>query len=327
MGKAWMTPRKAMSGMVLAGLAAGLVPTQAAAQDDSRLRKLEAEIRALQRAVFPGGDSRYFEPEVDTSRAQPQQPPVGTPSSTALTDVLARLEAIEAQLARLTARSEENANAIMQLNEEMEMMKNSSGSSIPSGSPLPPSGATSSGSRPSGVIPVPEQGGGELPAVAQGGSQPANAPAQAGPSPERVAAVKAIAKPSSGDAGEDEYVYGFRLWDAKFYPEAEQQLALFLEKYPDHWRASYGRNLLGRAYMDDGKPREAARYFLDNYQADKSGARAPDSLLYLAEAMTALGDTSRACIALAEFGDTYPALATGRLQKEYENNRARVDCN
>ena len=42
--------------------------------------------------------------------------------------------------------------------------------------------------------------------------------------------------------------------------------------------------------------------------------------------MIALGDTNRACIALAEFGDTYPALATGRLRSQYDANRGRVDC-
>ena len=87
-----------------------------------------------------------------------------------------------------------------------------------------------------------------------------------------------------------------------------------------------GRNLLGRAYLDAGQPREAAPWFLQNYQADKNAARAGDSLLYLAEAMRALGDTSRACIALAEFGDTYPALAAGRLSDQYQRNLARVDC-
>jgi len=317
MGSAWMTPRKAMTGMVLAALAAGLAPAPAAAQDDARLRKIEAELKALQRAVFPGGDSRYFEPEVVTPQNQPQQPTVGAPSSTALTDILARLDAIEAQLARLTARSEENANAISQLGEELEAVKLAS---------APPAPAPA----PSGVIPVPSEGSSgasELPPVAENTPAPAKTETSApGPSAERLAAVKAIAMPASDDAGDNEYVYGFRLWDAKFYPEAEQQLSLFLDKYPDHWRTSYGRNLLGRAYLDDGKPREAARYFLDNYQADKEGARAPDSLLYLSEAMIALGDTSRACIALAEFGDTYPALATGRLKEEYDKDRSRVDC-
>ena len=42
--------------------------------------------------------------------------------------------------------------------------------------------------------------------------------------------------------------------------------------------------------------------------------------------MIALEDTRRACIALAEFGDTYPAVATGRLLEAYQANRTRVTC-
>ena len=153
------------------------------------------------------------------------------------------------------------------------------------------------------------------------------ATAATGPSEERVEGVQAITKPQSGDPGDDEYTYGFRLWDAGYLPEAQQQLSLFVEQYPNHWRTTYGRNLLGRAYLDDGKAREAAPWFLRNYQVDKQAARAGDSLLYLAEAMIALEDTNRACIALAEFGETYPALASGRLQEQYEANRRNVTRN
>ena len=164
-----------------------------------------------------------------------------------------------------------------------------------------------------------------------GASRPAgtvqSGAAAARPDPARVAAVQAIAKPQTDDPGDDEYSYGFRLWDAGFYPEAQQQLTMFVEKYPNHSRATYGRNLLGRAYLDDGKAKEAAPWFLRNYQADKAAARAGDSLLYLAETMIALDDQSRACIALAEFNETYPALAAGRLKSQYDANRGKVTCN
>ncbi|MFN3499532.1 MAG: tetratricopeptide repeat protein, partial [Pannonibacter indicus] len=123
------------------------------------------------------------------------------------------------------------------------------------------------------------------------------------------------------------YSYGFRLWNAGFFPEARQQLIQFVEKYPKHRRISFGRNLLGRAFLDDNMPEEAARWFLRNYQADKNGDRAPDSLLYLGASMIAMKDTKRACIALAEFSETYPAVATGRLAAEYQANRAKVKCN
>jgi TolA-binding protein len=306
-------------------LAAGLLAAPAHAQNDERVRKLEAEVRALQRAVFPGGAGQYFEPEI--SPAQPQQPaqPVGTPSESALTDVLARLSAIESQLARLTASTEVNANALQQLETRMDEGEAALANlSSPTGL-IPVPGGASPGGSPSASSPgepAPLIDAAELPPISQSG-ETAGA---AGPTPQRVSAVQAIAKPATADAGDDEYVYGFRLWEAGFYPEAQQQLSMFLERYPDHWRTNYGRNLLGRAFLDAGNARQAANFFFENYQADKQAPRAPDSLLYLAESMVQLGDTNRACIALAEFGDTYPALATGRLQQQYDANRARVDC-
>jgi TolA-binding protein len=307
--------RKAITGLLLAGIATAVPVTAVAQSDEARLRRIESEVRALQRAVFPGGDGRFFTPEVDT--AQPQtQPQVGTPSNTALTDVLARLDALEAQLARLTARSEENANELAQLEAKVD-------AAIAANAP-PASVAVVP---PSGIIPTPTPTPSPPPATVR---PPTPAPiptaTPARPSAARVAAVQAIAKPQTEDAGDDEYTYGYRLWEAGYYPEAQQQLALFLEKHPRHARASHGRNLLGRAYMDNGQPREAATHFFENYQNDKNGARAADSLLFLAEAMTTLGDTNRACIALAEFSETYPALATGRLKEQYDRNRSKVTC-
>lgn len=322
--------RKTITGLLLAGVATALLPGAAAAQDDARLRRIESEIKALQRAVFPGGNGRYFTPEVDTAQPQPQNPAVGTPSSTALTDVLARLDALEAQLARLTARSEENANQLAQLEARIKDM-----SAPPAEVAVVPP--------PTGVIPLPAA---SRPPVATPAPAPAAttarvavpsttrsatpsltpAAAAARPSAARLAAVQAIAKPATDDPGDDEYSYGYRLWEAGYFPEARQQLSLYLQKYPNHARVSYGRNLLGRSFLDDGQPREAATHFLENYQKDKNGARAGDSLLFLSEAMVGIGDTNRACIALAEFSETYPALATGRLKEQYERDRSKVTC-
>jgi TolA-binding protein len=301
--------RKAIAALALAGCFALAAPA-AAQSEDARLRKIEAEVRALQRAVFPNGDGRFFTPEVVTPNAQPNQRPAGTPSETAVTDILARLDALESQLSRLTARSEENANAIAQLEERLAGLE-----ARPAAEPQV------AAAQPSGAIP---RAGQATPAPTP---SPTPAPAATQPSPQRVAAVQAIEKPATGDAGEDEYTYGFRLWEAKFFPEAQQQLKLYVDRYPRHERISFGRNLLGRAYLDGGDARTAATFFFDNYTKDPNGARAPDSLLYLAESMIALKDTPRACRALAEFGEKYPALATGRLKSQYDKNRGAVRCN
>ncbi|MXO84549.1 hypothetical protein GRI38_00685 [Altererythrobacter aurantiacus] len=290
----------AVAGALLATSAPAMAQT-----DDARLRKIEQEIRALQRRVFPGGDGRFFEPEIAPGQPAPAEQNIARPSTSALTDVLARLDALERQLQRLTAQTETNDNVLRQLTDRVEMLEEAN--APPPAPALPREGAIDTGM-------APGSGNG--------------APAQVqGPSPERIAAVQAIVKPSTGDAGDDEYVYGYRLWEAGFFPEAQQQLTKFVQAHPNHSRATFGRNLLGRAYLDDNKPREAASWFVENYNENKQAARAADSLLYLAEAMIAIDDTERACIALAEFSETYPALAVGRLSDQYRASRAKVRCN
>ncbi|HEY8604843.1 hypothetical protein [Tsuneonella suprasediminis] len=307
------TIRAIAAPLALAAIAATATPVAAQdANSEARLKKVEAEIRALQRKVFPGADGKFFEPQI--TQAQPTTTNTAAPTTTAVTDILARLDALESQIAGLTAQTEVNTNAINVINQRLDTLSGAA-----------PAATTTTSSEAVGSNLSAMTGGASAAKPAPQPAQPAAKPS--GPTAERLAAVQAITKPKTEDAGDDEYSYGFRLWDAKFYPEAEQQLSLFVEKYPKHSRISYGRNLLGRAYLDDGKPKEAAAWFLKNYQSDKQGARAPDSLLYLAEAMIAMKDTKRACIALAEFSDTYPAVATGRLSGQYQANLKKVKCN
>ncbi|NVD44975.1 tetratricopeptide repeat protein [Qipengyuania atrilutea] len=303
------TFRMAIASGIAASLLASPVPAFAQENADARLRKVEREIRALQRRVFPGADGKFFEPEISPSQAQTGQPAVAAPSTSALTDVLSRLDALERQIQRITAQTETNDNMLREMSGRLEALE---------ARPVAPA-----------VAELPREGAiqGNLPQTGQAAAAPAQASTGGSVSPARLAAVQAITKPSTGDAADDEYVYGFRLWDAGFFPEAQQQLTSYVQANPNHSRISFGRNLLGRAYLDDNKPKQAAPWFLENYQADKQGARAADSLLYLAEAMISSNDTERACIALAEFGDTYPALASGRLQSQYEANRRKVSCN
>ncbi|WP_379920476.1 tetratricopeptide repeat protein [Erythrobacter sp. R86502] len=311
-----------------ASVATFAAPSPAFAQDgeaEARIRKIEAEVRALQRKVFPGGDGRYFEPQIAPGTAA--QPAIGAQPSpaeaTAVTDILVRLDALETQLRTLTARSEEQANALSQM--EMRLAALETATNAPLAAPMNPmaTGQTAS------ALPAPSTAAQPLASAPRPvpTQAPAPAPTVAAPSPARLAAVQAITKPQTADAGDDEYSYGFRLWNAGFYPEARQQLTRFVEQYPSHSRISFGRNLLGRAFLDDNMPDEAARWFLKNYQANKAGDRAPDSLLYLGKAMIALNDTRKACIALAEFGETYPLVATGRLADDYRVSLNQVTCN
>lgn len=149
---------------------------------------------------------------------------------------------------------------------------------------------------------------------------------QTKPNSARSAAIAAIKSPATGNIFEDGYNYGYRLWEAKLYPEAQATLEETLAKFPKHERAGYARNMLGRAWLDDQKPATAARVFYDNYKADPRGARAPDSLFFLGSALTDLGKATEACEAFSELAMTYPDVATGRLADRLKSGKIRAKC-
>lgn len=314
-----------LAGIALAAATVMAAPIPAMAQDsvaEARIRKIEAELRAVQRKVFPGGDGRFFEPQIAPGSQPATSPAPSTTSTTAVTDILVRLDAIEAQMQAFTARSEEQANALAQVEARLVALETPAAAPI---ADVTPAAASTGGAAPAVTTTVrPPAPAVTTPAAVSAPSTTLRAPA---PSATRLAAVQAIAKPQTADPGDDEYSYGFRLWSAGFYPEARQQLTKFVEQYPSHTRISFGRNLLGRAFLDDNMPEDAARWFLKNYQSNKNGDRAADSLLFLGASMIAMKDTKRACIALAEFADTYPLIAAGRLANDYQANRAKVTCN
>ena len=293
--------------LALAGAALS-APAFAQSDADVRIKKLEAEVRALQRKVFPGSDGKYFEAEIARPAANTAGPETVTTGP--VNDLLGRIDAVEGALTRITAQGEENTNRMGQLEARLSALERSNAAPI-----VAPSAAVAP-TKPASIT----------------GSLAANTAAMAAtltakPSPGRIAAVAAIERPASGDKAEDDYLYGYRLWESKFFPEAAQQLKATADKYPKGKRISYVRNLLGRAYLDDAKPGTAAQVFLQNYQADKAGDRAADSLLYLGVAMTRLKETQRACVALAEFADMYAGEAAGRLANQYASAKSAVKCN
>ncbi len=114
------------------GAALVLVATPAAAQSNSRLERIEQQLNALQRAVFPGGDERFFEPEITPETRTTTTPQISPQvTTTALTDVLARLDAMETQLARLTAATEVNENALSSLEMRLVALEGGAVTALP----------------------------------------------------------------------------------------------------------------------------------------------------------------------------------------------------
>lgn len=283
----------------------------AIAQDaniDGRVGKLEKEMRAVQRQVFPNGAGKFLEPDIQS----PNAPKTAISSTTATVDLTARVDALEAQLAALTGQVEIQGNNMRGLESRLRTLEtqlvaqqaSAAAAIVPATTPA--AAVTSATSKP--VVAAAK------PAVA------------ARPNAARVAAVAAIERPATGDAFEDSYNYGYRLWEAKFYPEAQTTLEETVAKFPKHRRASYARNLLGRAWLDDKKPATAVKVFYDNYKADPRGDRAPESLFFLGSALTDLGKTAEACEAFGELAKAYPDAANGRLAERLASGKTRAKC-
>ena len=93
----------------------------ASTDSEARLRKVEAEIRAIQRKVFPDGGGKMFAPEITPGQAVIA--PAGSPAAPAVTDLLARMDAVEAQLTRLTAQVEEGQNRAARMEERLAKLE------------------------------------------------------------------------------------------------------------------------------------------------------------------------------------------------------------
>jgi TolA-binding protein len=286
-----------------------------------RVDRLEKEMKAVQRKVFPAGTP--IEPEITRPVTPP--PSSGTPASTPVADLTARVNALESQLASVTGQVEQNSYKIKQLEDAFARYKAETEPRLLQTDPA--AAATTPAARPtapaSDDTPVQPAATKPTPSKSSAAAKPAPAPAA---SEERKTAVAAIERPSTGDPASDAYNYGYRLWDAKYYPEAQAQLKATVDKYGSSPIASKAANLLGRAYLDDGKPALASVAFYENYQKRPRGERAPDSLAYLGEALIQLKKPADACKVYAELNDVYGATLSASLKAMAEKGKARAKC-
>ena len=323
--------RLALSILLLAGVAA---PALAQSSDlPARVDKLDGEVRALQRKVFPGANPQYFDPQI----APPADATViaGAPAQSVASDLTQRVSALEQQIAQLTNQSEQNGHRLDVIEQNMAKMKGDTEYRLNTleghGAPAP----APTSSRGYGPAPVPLP----PPAVAVA-HEDTDSPPPFGPPGRRPPSTSGMTgaplatdtpppvamPPKTGDPAEDGYMAGYALWSQKRYAEAEAQLKQVVARYPDHKRASYAQNLLGRAYLDDNQPTSAAEAFLTSYKKFPRGDRAPDSLYYLGVTLAQLKKATQACQVYDEFRDVYGPTASATLKSRVAQGRVDAKC-
>ena len=311
-----------LSGVFLAATAlAGTAAAQAPSGIDLRVGKLEKEMKAVQRVVFPGGAP--LQPEIGAAGPAVA---AGSPASTPVADLTARIDALERGLASVTGQVEQNGNRLRLAEDAMKRLESRVAvlEGLRTAAPAEASATPAGGE--SDVAPARPAAATAKPPVSRPAAPAPAKPAAVKVDPGRKAAVAAIEMPATGDAPEDAYSYAYRLYAAKFYPEAVVKLKEFMAKYPTHKRASYAQNLLGRAYFDDGKPALASVAFYDNYQKMPKGARAPESLYWLGQALTRLKKLPDACKVYDELLDVYGKTIAADLKAKAAKGRADAKC-
>lgn len=270
-------------------LVSAAVPAAAQTVPDlgARVTKVEKELRAVQRKVFPQGQPLEAEIVAPVAPAEAS----GNPATSPIADLTARVDGIEGQIRSLTSQVEQSGFRVGQLEEQVKRL------------------TADAQARAAAPVAAPT-------------TEPADTPPASGPE----MTATGIERPSSGDAAEDGYIYGFRLWQAKDYPGAQIALKRVADQHGDHRRASYAQNLLGRAYLDEGKPALAAVALYDSYKKWPRGERAPESLYWLGEALVALKKPADACKVYAQFNDDYAATAGASLKSQIAGGRKRAKC-
>jgi TolA-binding protein len=302
---------------------AGTAQAQSSTALEARVDRLEREMRAVQRKIFPGGAGATFEPQIT---AEPGADPGALPSSSPLTDLTQRVAALEGQVQTLTGQVEQNQYRIRQFEDAFNAYKRSTDARIKALEDNAASvAAVPAAPLDQPVADAPPRNNPRPPASAT--TTPAATPKPVPAAGPRAAQLAAVERPSTGDAAEDGYLYGYRLWQAKLYPEARKALEEVVAKYPKHRRASFAQNLLGRAYLDAGAPSLAAVAFYENYKKNPAGERAPDSLYYLAQALVQLKKpSSEICKVYTELMQLYGDRLSEEMKAGVADGRAKNKC-
>jgi tol-pal system protein YbgF len=156
----------------------------------------------------------------------------------------------------------------------------------------------------------------DLPIPPPLGGEPAQTGAIATPPDASGGANLAVAEQSDFDRARAAF-------DAADYAQAAELLGAFTRTYPGGPLSAEAHFLQGQAEAQQGAWSRAARAYLDSFTADTAGTRAPAALLNLGMSLGELGQRDEACLTLSEVLSRYPA---DPVAAEAQAARGRLGC-
>ena len=260
----------------------------------------------------------------------------GAASDPAVARLEVRLSELERDLRASTGRVEELSYQVRQLSDRLEKLSSdvdyrlgqqgagATGSTVAAAAnqPAPPSSQEPASP---GYRAGSEDGPtvlGRLPeSEARIATAPPAAPEPAAPAESSAQTAAAV---STGTPRE-QYAHGFGLLRKANYDEAEIAFSEFLKNNPDDPLADNARYWLGEAYYARGQYAPAAEAFLDAYQKNKAGPKAPDALLKLGMSLGSLNKVPEACATYQELRTALPDAPVS-IKNKAEQERRTLGC-
>ena len=260
---------------------------------------------------------------------------VGSGAAVARMD--ARMSQLEQDLRGVTGRVESLGYQVRQLNDRVERLASDLDlqmNELRAAAGHPPGATASTAAEPrstAGGPTVLSRGGGEPeparptpPAAAS--PQP---PAQATPAPPTTPAPESPAASARGTlpagSSKEQYAYAFSLMQKASYAEATAAFSEFLERNPSDSLADNARYWLGESYYARNEYARAAETFLDAYEKNKTGPKAPETLLKLGMALGKLDKKKEACASFRELSRSFPN-ATAQIKDKASQESQRIGC-
>ena len=131
--------------------------------------------------------------------------------------------------------------------------------------------------------------------------------------------------PDYGLTPQEQYDRAFDILRKADYAEAEKAFKTFIEKNPKDKLLENAKYWYGETLYVQNKYNESAVAFVDAYQQNMQGPKAPDCLLKLSLSLIALNKNSDACTTLAELKSKYPNASTSVRSRAAEE-RTKLKC-
>ncbi len=252
---------------VMIAVVLAVAPVRVTAQDQQTLADIRQELTVLY---------------VEVQKLKRELSTTGSPGvNVSGSSVLERVAAIETELQRLTAKSEELENRVNRVVTD---------------------GTNRIGDLEFRLV---ELEGGDVSKLGETSTLGGDLPTPATPTQIQPAAPSAEGELAVGE--EADFQLAADALATGNNEKAAELFAQFNQTYPGSPLSARANLSRGKALDAMGDTREAARSFLASFTADSTGADAPAALFELGAALGRLGQTSQACVTLAEVETRFPA--------------------